>query len=72
MPKATPTTRRYEPHAAIEAIGAAGCIGDCARPGFEETSKDLTQNFASLDFDLNDLVARNQTVLDFVYVESSE
>lgn len=39
---------------------------------FEETAKDLTQNVASLDFDLNDLVARKKIVLDFVYVERGE
>jgi len=39
---------------------------------FEETAKDLTQNVASLGFDLKDLVARKKMVLDFVYVERSE
>ncbi len=39
---------------------------------FEETAKDLTQNVASLGFDLKDLVARKKIVLDFVYVERSE
>ena len=39
---------------------------------FEETAKDLTQNVASLGFDLKDLVARRKIVLDFVYVERSE
>lgn len=39
---------------------------------FEETTKDLTQNVASLGFDLNDLVARKKIVLDFVYIERSE
>ena len=39
---------------------------------FEETTKDLTQNVASLGFDLNDLIARKKMVLDFVYVERSE
>jgi len=39
---------------------------------FEETAKDLTQNVASLGFDLNALVARKKIVLDFVYVERSE
>jgi circadian clock protein KaiC len=36
---------------------------------FEETAADLTQNVASLGYDLDDLVARNLLVLDFVYVE---
>lgn len=39
---------------------------------FEETAKDLTQNVASLGFDLTDLVARNQIVLDYVHIERSE
>jgi circadian clock protein KaiC len=39
---------------------------------FEETARDLTQNAASLGFDLKDLVARKKLVLDYVYVERSE
>lgn len=39
---------------------------------FEETTQDLTQNVASLGFDLNDLVKRKKIVLDFVYVEPAE
>jgi len=39
---------------------------------FEETAKDLTQNVASLGFDLKDLIARKKIVLDFVYIERSE
>ncbi len=39
---------------------------------FEETVKDLTQNVASLGFDLKDLVARKKIVLDYVHVERSE
>lgn len=39
---------------------------------FEETAEDLTENVASLGFDLNDLVAREKLVLDFVYIERSE
>ena len=39
---------------------------------FEETAKDLTQNVASLGFDLDDLIARKKMVLDFVYIERSE
>ena len=39
---------------------------------FEETAKDLTQNVASLGFDLEDLIARKKMVLDFVYIERSE
>ena len=39
---------------------------------FEETAHDLTQNVASLGFDLKDLIARKKMVLDFVYIERSE
>ncbi|MCY7305654.1 MAG: circadian clock protein KaiC [Rhodoferax sp.] len=39
---------------------------------FEETAADLTQNVASLGFDLDDLVARNMLAIDFVRVDRSE
>jgi len=39
---------------------------------FEENAQDLTQNVASLGFDLKDLIARNKLVVDFVYIERSE
>ena len=39
---------------------------------FEETAKELTQNVASLGFDLKGLIARKKVVLDFVYIERSE
>jgi circadian clock protein KaiC len=39
---------------------------------FEETTQDLTQNVASLGFDLKDLVARKKLVLDFVYLDPSQ
>jgi circadian clock protein KaiC len=39
---------------------------------FEETAQDLTQNVASLGFDLKDLIAHKKMVLDFVYIERSE
>ncbi|MGD0752211.1 MAG: circadian clock protein KaiC [Anaerolineales bacterium] len=39
---------------------------------FEETAKDLTQNVASLGFDLRDLVRRKKIVLDFVFFEPGE
>jgi circadian clock protein KaiC len=39
---------------------------------FEENAEDLTKNFASLGFDLKDLIARKKIVLDFVYIERSE
>src|SRR5450759_1389370 len=38
---------------------------------FEETAKDLTQNVASLGFDLNDLIKHKKLLLDFVYIERS-
>lgn len=39
---------------------------------FEERDTDLIENFSSLGFDLDDLVARKKIVLDFVYIERSE
>ncbi len=39
---------------------------------FEETTQDLTDNVASLGFDLKDLVARKKLLLDFVHFEPSE
>jgi circadian clock protein KaiC len=39
---------------------------------FEETARDLTQNVASLGFDLKDLVRRKKIVLDFVIIEPGE
>ncbi len=39
---------------------------------FEETTKDLIQNVASLGFDLTVLIADKKILLDFVYIERSE
>src|SRR4030043_1950529 len=39
---------------------------------FEETPEDLTKNFYSLGFDLNDLVARKKLAIDYVRIERSE
>jgi len=39
---------------------------------FEETTEELTQNVASLGFDLNDLAKHKKIVLDFVHIERSE
>jgi circadian clock protein KaiC len=39
---------------------------------FEETAEDLTKNFFSLGFDLNDLVARKKLAIDYVRIERSE
>lgn len=39
---------------------------------FEETAGELAENVASLGFDLDDLVARKQISIDYVYVERSE
>jgi circadian clock protein KaiC len=39
---------------------------------FEETGEELTQNVASLGFDLNQLSAQKKIVLDYVYIERSE
>jgi circadian clock protein KaiC len=39
---------------------------------FEETGDELTQNVASLGFDLRQLVAQNKIALDYVHIERSE
>ena len=39
---------------------------------FEETGQDLTENVASLGFDLNSLVAQRKLMLDYVQVDRSE
>src|SRR5579859_3125114 len=39
---------------------------------FEETAKDLTENVASLGFDLKDLIAHKKLAVDYVYLERSE
>jgi circadian clock protein KaiC len=39
---------------------------------FDESAKELTQNVASLGFDLKDLIARKKLILDYVYIDRSE
>lgn len=39
---------------------------------FEETEEELAKNFASLGFDLDDLVANNKLLVDYVYIDKSE
>jgi circadian clock protein KaiC len=39
---------------------------------FEETEEELAKNFASLGFDLDDLIAENKLIVDYVYIDSSE
>ena len=39
---------------------------------FEEKSEELAQNFASLGFDLNELVRQNQLIIDHVHLDSRE
>lgn len=39
---------------------------------FEETTEELTQNIASLGFDLNKLIAQKKVVVDYVHVDRSE
>jgi circadian clock protein KaiC len=39
---------------------------------FEEKSEELTKNFASLGFDLDDLQSRNKIALDYVHIDKSE
>ena len=39
---------------------------------FEETAEELTQNFASLGFDLDKLIASGKILIDYVYIDPSE
>ncbi|AKB76750.1 Circadian clock protein KaiC [Methanosarcina horonobensis HB-1 = JCM 15518] len=39
---------------------------------FEETAEDLTENFASLGFDLDSLEAENRLTIDHVHIDKSE
>jgi len=39
---------------------------------FEETAEELTQNFASLGFDLDKLVASGKILIDYVHIDPSE
>jgi len=39
---------------------------------FEETPKDLSENFASLGYDLDDMTARKLIAIDHIYIERSE
>ena len=39
---------------------------------FEENETDLAKNFSSLGFDLDDLIARKQLFIDYVYIERRE
>lgn len=39
---------------------------------FEETAEDLAQNVASLGFDINQLIAKKNLVVDHVHIEGSE
>jgi len=39
---------------------------------FEEKSDELSKNFASLGFDLNELIDQNQLIIDHVHLEPSE
>ena len=39
---------------------------------FEETGEELTDNVASLSFDLKALVAAKKLLIDYVYVDRSE
>ena len=49
---------------------------ECGEPGvfmaFEETAEELTANVRSLGFDLDELVAQDQLVLDHVHIERNE
>ncbi|VVB63072.1 Circadian clock protein kinase KaiC [uncultured archaeon] len=39
---------------------------------FEESAEELTKNFASLGIDLEDLMARQKILVDYIYIDSSE
>ncbi|MGD0952683.1 MAG: circadian clock protein KaiC [Methanotrichaceae archaeon] len=39
---------------------------------FEESAEELTKNFASLGIDLEDLMARQKILIDYIYIDSSE
>jgi circadian clock protein KaiC len=39
---------------------------------FEETSEELSKNFASLGFDLKKLIEMNKILIDYIYIDSSE
>jgi circadian clock protein KaiC len=39
---------------------------------FEETARELTQNFASLGFDLDKLIANGKILIDYVHIDPSE
>lgn len=39
---------------------------------FEESAEELTQNVASLGYDLNDLQARNRLALDYIHIDRAE
>ncbi len=39
---------------------------------FEETAEELTQNFASLGFDLDKLIASGKILIDYVHIDPSE
>ena len=49
---------------------------ECGEPGvfmaFEETAEELTENVASLGFDLKALIARNLLLIDYVQIERYE
>ena len=39
---------------------------------FEETEEELVKNFASLGFDLDDLITKEKLVIDYVHIDKSE
>ncbi len=39
---------------------------------FEETEEELTKNFASLGFDLDELIAKNKLLVDYIHIDRSE
>ncbi len=39
---------------------------------FEESAEELTKNFVSLGIDMEDLMARNKILIDYIYIDGSE
>jgi len=39
---------------------------------FEETEKELVQNFSAIGYDINKMIADNKLFIDYVYIERNE
>src|SRR4051812_13851676 len=74
LPKGRPTLVCGGPGCGKTMLALEFLVGGALRynePGvcmmFEETTEDLTNNFASLGFDLHDLARRKKIALDYVH-----